>query len=130
VRSSTKSRIELGDALETIFTQLILDPAKRRGGKTKHPALAAVRRAYADAGLTSRVVQGAVLETEHHRERLDFGVANGRVVQIAQAWSFQVADQEDPDTRKVDPNVPPAGSGLRLKEFLDQLTDAYEGRFE
>lgn len=63
-----------------IFAQLIVDPAKRPGGSTKHPALAAMRRAYNQAGLAARVVQGAVLEAEGHRERLDFGVANGRVV--------------------------------------------------
>jgi hypothetical protein len=84
----------LDEAVETIFAQLIVDPAKRPGGSTKHPALAAMRRAYNQAGLAARVVQGAVLEAEGHRERLDFGVANGRVVQITQAWSFQVADQD------------------------------------
>ena len=36
----------------------------------------------------------------------------------------------DPDTRKVDPNVPPKGSELRLEGFIDNLVDAYEGRFE
>lgn len=36
----------------------------------------------------------------------------------------------DPDTLKVDPNVPPPGTGLRLDEFIDNLVDAYEGRFE
>ena len=46
-----------------------------------------MRRAYNQAGLGARVVQGAVLEAEGHRERLDFGVANGRVVQITQASS-------------------------------------------
>jgi len=36
----------------------------------------------------------------------------------------------DPDTRQVHPSVPPTGSGLRLPDFLAQLADAYEGRFE
>jgi hypothetical protein len=84
----------LDEALETVFAQLIVDPAKRPGGSTKHPALAAVRRAYTSAGLGPRVIQGAILQAENHRERLDFGVANGRVIQITQAWSFQVADQD------------------------------------
>lgn len=82
------------DALETVFSQLIVDPAKRPGGSAKHPALAAVRRAYRDAGLFARVIEGGTLEAGHHRERLDFGLANGRVVQITQTWSFQAADQE------------------------------------
>ena len=82
------------EAVETVFGQLIVDPAKRAGGSTKHPALAAMRRAYREAGLVGSVLQGAILEADGHRERLDFGVANGRVVQIAQTWSFQVADQD------------------------------------
>lgn len=85
----------LEDTLETLFAELIVDPEKRPGGATKHPALAAIRQAYKHAGLLpGRVVEGATLEAEGHRERLDFGVANGRIVQITQAWSFQVADQE------------------------------------
>lgn len=82
------------EAIETVFGQLIVDPAKRTGGSTKHPALAAMRRAYREAGLVGSVLQGATLEADGHRERIDFGVANGRVVQIAQTWSFQVADQD------------------------------------
>lgn len=40
-------------ALDEIFAQLVVDPAPhRRGENTKHPALAAVRRAYRAAGLT------------------------------------------------------------------------------
>ena len=36
------------------------------------------------------------METQHnHRERVDFAVTNGRVVQLAHTWSFQVADQAD-----------------------------------
>jgi hypothetical protein len=84
----------LDEAVETVFTQLVVDPAKRSGGTTKHPALAAVRRAYRGAGLLPRMVEGGVLEADGHRERLDFGIANGRVVQITQAWSFRVADQD------------------------------------
>lgn len=82
------------EAVETVFGHLIVDPAKRPGGSTKHPALAAMRRAYREAGLVGRVLQGATLEADGHRERLDFGIANGRVVQIAQTWSFQVADKD------------------------------------
>ena len=29
----------------------------------------------------------------------------------------------------VDPDLPPAGSGLRWEEFIDKMADAYAGRF-
>lgn len=80
-------------AVETVFSQWVVDPAKRAGGTTKHPALAALRRAYRDAHVPG-LLEGGVLEAGEHQERLDFSVANGRVVQITQAWSFAVADQE------------------------------------
>jgi Protein of unknown function (DUF3037) len=81
------------EAIEQVFGQLIVDPAKRAGGVTKHPALAALRHAYRDAGIAD-LLEGATLHAGAHRERLDFSVANGRVVQITQAWSFAVVDQE------------------------------------
>jgi len=83
----------LEDAVDLVFDQLIVDPAKRAGSVTKHPALAALRRAYRVAGIAD-LLEGATLHAGAHRERLDFGVANGRVVQITQAWSFAVVDQE------------------------------------
>jgi hypothetical protein len=39
------------------------------------------------------VFERPLLHAGGHRERLDFAVANGKVVQLAQTWSFQVADQ-------------------------------------
>lgn len=84
------------EALDRTFADLILDPAKRSGSENKHPALAAVRRAYRELGLVKdeHVFERALLHAGQHRERLDFAVANGRVVQLAQTWSFQVADQD------------------------------------
>jgi hypothetical protein len=35
----------------------------------------------------------------------------------------------DPDTAKLDPNVPPPGNHLRLDEFIDDLVKAYDARF-
>lgn len=81
------------EAVEAVFSQWIVDPAKRAGGITKHPALAALRRAYRAAHVPG-LLEGGILEAGEHQERLDFSVANGRVVQITQAWSFAVADQE------------------------------------
>jgi hypothetical protein len=85
------------EALDDIFTQLVVDPAPHRGGEnTKHPALAAVRRAYKAAGLAKAhdVHERVVARARDHRERIDFAVANGRVVQLTQTWSFRVADQD------------------------------------
>ena len=86
-----------GEALDEIFAQLIVDPEPHRGGEnTKHPALAAVRRAYRAAGLEKArdVHERVVIHAGDHRERLDFAVANGRAVQLTQTWSFRVADQD------------------------------------
>ena len=60
-------------------------------------ALAAVRRAYREAGLRPRdhFEEGANVKGQHHKERFDFVVANSRAVQLAQTWSFQVPNQED-----------------------------------
>lgn len=88
------------DALDDVFDQLIVDPERHHGGEnTKHPALAAVRRAYRAAGLEkNRDLHERVLmvagEHREHRERIDFAVTNGRVVQLTQTWSFRVADQD------------------------------------
>lgn len=83
--------------VDEIFAELVVDPAPHRGGEnTKHPALAAVRRAYKAAGLAKAhdVHERVVARAGDHRERMDFAVANGRVVQLTQTWSFRVADQD------------------------------------
>jgi Protein of unknown function (DUF3037) len=85
------------EALDEVFAQLIVDPEPHRGGEnTKHPALAAVRRAYREAGLAKnrQLYERVVVHAGDHRERLDFAVANGRVVQLTQTWSFRVVDQD------------------------------------
>lgn len=85
------------DALDEVFAQLIVDPEFHRGGEnTKHPALAAVRRAYRQVGLEKGhgFYERVVLHAGEHRERLDFAVANGQAVQLTQTWSFRVADQD------------------------------------
>ena len=84
-------------ALDEIFAELIVDPARRRGAENnKHPALAAIRRAYRAAGLRrdEQLFERVLVHAGDHHERLDFAVANGRVVQLAQTWSFQVVDQD------------------------------------
>lgn len=81
------------EALDDIFGQLIVDPERHSGGDTsKHAALAAVRRAYRQAGLQNDVHERVIMHAGDHRQRIDFAVANGRVVQLAQTWSFRVGD--------------------------------------
>lgn len=84
------------DALERIFDLMILDPAVRKHTfANKHTALAALRRAYKEFDISkgTELRERVVLHTPHHTERFDFAITNGRVVQLAQAWSFQVPHQ-------------------------------------
>ena len=86
------------EALDRVFEELIVDPAQiRKGTQNKHTALAAVRRSYRDNHIEKENLRERVtLETQHHhREKVDFAVTNGRVVQLTHTWSFQVANQEE-----------------------------------
>lgn len=85
------------EALDIVFEQLIVDPERHAGGEnTKHPALAAVRRAYQEAGLEKNrdLHERPLMVAGEHRGRIDFAVTNGRVVQLTQTWSFRVVDQD------------------------------------
>ena len=55
------------------------------------------RSAYADGGLRRNVefIEKAPVSTNHFHDQFDFVVANGRAVQLAQAWSFQLPDQDE-----------------------------------
>jgi hypothetical protein len=59
--------------------------------------IASSRHAYSSRGLVRGVDfdEASVVRGAHHRERFDFTVLNGRVVQLVQAWSFQVPGQEE-----------------------------------
>lgn len=85
------------EALDRVFDLVVLDPAQRRYPfQKKHAALAAVRRAYRQHAIRPRIGyrERVRLETDHHRERFDFAVFNGGVLQLTHTWSFQVPDQE------------------------------------
>jgi hypothetical protein len=85
------------EALDRVFDLLVVDPAHRRYRfQKKHVALAAVRAAYVKHFLRTGVdiKERCTLETPAHKERLDFAVANGSVVQLTHTWSFQVPDQD------------------------------------
>ncbi len=84
------------DALERIFNLMILEPAKHQQTFiNKHKALAALRGFYNTFSISkgTELQERVTLQTSHHTERFDFAVTNGRVVQIAQTWSFQIPDQ-------------------------------------
>ncbi|MDQ6945670.1 MAG: DUF3037 domain-containing protein [Actinomycetota bacterium] len=85
------------EAMDRIFDDLVVDPARRRHSfQKKHAALAAVRAAYRAHSVekTKNLRERVSLQTDHHRERFDFAVTNGKVVQLTHTWSFQVPDQE------------------------------------
>ncbi len=89
---------DVNDAFVILFEQFILEPETRRYSfQKKHSALAAVRRAYSASGLLRGLDfdEAAVVKGAFHSERFDFTVLNGRVVQLVQAWSFQVPAQEE-----------------------------------
>ena len=85
------------EAMDRIFDDLVVDPARRRHPfQKKHAALAAVRAAYRAHSVekTKNLRERVSLQTDHHRERFDFAVTNGKVVQLTHTWSFQLPDQE------------------------------------
>jgi hypothetical protein len=89
---------DAGAAMEVIFQNLILDPASRRYPlRSKHTILAAMRGAYRGAGILApaRVSYRPLVHGLHHSEPFDFVVANGRAVQLAQAWSFTAAEADE-----------------------------------
>lgn len=84
-------------ALDKVFDLMIVDPGHRRYPfRKKNEVLAALRRAYREQSILKghALSEQVILSTSRHRQRLDFAVANGQVVQLAHSWSFQVPDQE------------------------------------
>jgi hypothetical protein len=85
------------EALDRVFEHMVVDPAQRTYGfRKKHSALAAVRKAYRQHAVKKGVHlrERVPLRTLHHETRFDFAVTNGRALQLAQTWSFQVPDQD------------------------------------
>ena len=84
-------------AMDRLFSQMIVDPPKvRRDTTTKHGVLAAMRKAYRRHGLMKNrgFVERARLSTGEHMIPVDFAVVNGSVLQLVQTWSFQATYQE------------------------------------
>ncbi len=88
----------LEDAMAMVFDELIVDP--RVAGldyRRRTRAQSALRAAYQHAQLKrgSTYFEKVLIEAQGATERLDFVVANGRAVQLAQAWSFEVPKQPE-----------------------------------
>lgn len=83
-------------ALELIFDHLVLDesPQKFPFAK-KHRALGAARKAYKKHSVSNAVRERAPVKSGVFDGTFDFAVHNGRAVQLAQCWSFQLPNQTD-----------------------------------
>jgi hypothetical protein len=89
-------------ATDKIFEHRIIDPLPeaRQRVLTKHTLRAAMRDAYRaeiEQGHVNEAVDLVVGDNVH--TVIDFAVANGKVVQVTQAWSFQLAGYEDVSTQ-------------------------------
>jgi hypothetical protein len=87
------------EAMTMVFDELLVDPERRHlpyvrrntASKQLRVAYVATKRLRRDRDFFERVT----LRSGQHVELLDFAVANGSVLQLAQAWSFQVPDQAE-----------------------------------
>jgi Protein of unknown function (DUF3037) len=84
-------------ALELVFDQLVLDEARKSFPfEKKHRAQGAARRAYREHDVpASAVRERAPIRSGVFDGVFDFAVHNGRTVQLAQCWSFQLPNQTD-----------------------------------
>jgi len=82
-------------ALDLVFERLIVDPARTRYRfKKKHQAQAAARRAYRAHDVPEEAVKGqSRVASRAYDFQFDFAVHNGRAVQLAHCWSFQLPNQ-------------------------------------
>ncbi|AQZ60226.1 unnamed protein product [[Actinomadura] parvosata subsp. kistnae] len=93
------------EALAFVFEHLIVDPVEspKHRSVTRHALQSQMRKAYQEAHLDERLVRakvqlhvGAKLQSA-----MDFAIANGRVVQLTQTWSFRLAQVDEvPDRVK------------------------------
>ena len=85
------------DALDRVFDLMIVDPSQRRYRfRKKNEAIAALRRAYRahEIDRESEICEGVTLSTSDYQVRFDFAITNGKALQLAHAWSFQVPNQD------------------------------------
>jgi len=83
----------IDDAANLLFEEFIVEPEFRKYPfKKKTEATASLRRTFLDKGLQKGKDYFEKIEVagRHHSESFDFAVANGKVLQLSQAWSFQL----------------------------------------
>lgn len=86
------------DALDLVFPRVTVQPTRRPSRLTKWRLISSLGQSYLEAGLepedlkrnVTLLAQGPRLFTHG----IDFAVSNGRVLQLAQTWSFRVASQD------------------------------------
>jgi hypothetical protein len=86
------------EALDRIFDEMVVDPARvTHRFKTKHAALGRMRAAYRRQGIDRdhSLRERVSLHAADYVEPFDFAVTNGRVLQLAHTWSFQIPDQDE-----------------------------------
>lgn len=84
-------------ALDTIFKRLLIDPQASQGpGITKHRVFSDLNRAYQHAIPTHYIRSRVELYVgDRLNTPIDFAIANGKAVQLTQAWSFQRSSIDD-----------------------------------
>lgn len=86
------------EVLRFAFRELVADPATFRNAyKRKDVAYWRARAAYLEMGMQRNqdLLERAPVQGAHYHDQFDFIVANGQAVQLAQAWSFQLPNQEE-----------------------------------
>ncbi len=85
------------DALDLIFDELLVDPARREYRfLKKHRAVASTAEAYRRVRLPEEAIAKKLsVEAGEFHDTFDFGVHNGRMVQLVRCWSFQLPGQSE-----------------------------------
>lgn len=85
------------EALDLIFEELVVDPAKKEFRfLKKHPAVAQTARAYREAKIPDSAVAKVVeVEAASFTGSFDFGVYRRQVLQLVKCWSFQLPSQTE-----------------------------------
>lgn len=83
------------DALDLVFDELLVDPARREYRfLKKHRAVASTSEAYRGARLPEEAIARRLrVDAGEFHDAFDFGVHNGRLVQLVRCWSFQLPGQ-------------------------------------
>jgi hypothetical protein len=86
----------LEDAVAMVTNRMLVDPDQAARGLTRWRGVSALREQYRKLGLRegSDFVRGPHLRAGGSEGTVDFAVKNGRVVQLAHAWSFGATGED------------------------------------